>query len=52
MWDVVKVGGKWLDELRAGQLAAYDAMREVAVWERELEDEIWELMRWLREEED
>ena len=59
MWGVLKARGKWLNELRAGQLAAYDvmvrqqaAMREVAGWEWELEDAIRELMRWLWEEYD
>ena len=56
---MVKAGGQWLDELRAGQLAAHDAMvqqqaamREVASWERELESAIRELVRWLQEEEE
>ena len=59
MWGVVKAGGQWLDELRAGQLAAHDVMvrqqatmQEAAGWEQELEDAIRELVRWLREEED
>ena len=59
MWRVVKAGGQWLDELRAGQLAAHDAMiqqqavmREVASWERELESAIRELVQWLQEEEE
>jgi len=59
MWGVVKAGGQWLDELRAGQLAAHDAMvrqqaamREVASWERELESAIRELVRWLQEEDE
>ena len=59
MLGVVKAGGQWLDELRAGQLAAHDAMvqqqaamQEVVSWERELEGAIQELVQWLQEGED
>ena len=64
MWELMRVGGQHLDSLRVSQLAAQQAsgtmaaamlwqqgaMREVAVWELEVEDTMREMARIVAEE--